>query len=276
MKWTSSLLQLIRTAQTVGINHARATTRSSYAHTLALNSPTLIKRAPNSFICFRSALSYALEIDSSAFRSECDLSRKAGDVWRDMSYGEQEPFIELAAQMAAEHKKMFPEYEYRPLQAGSARAVSKARTKRSRKKGHNTRARPFSSKEVVKLFRTPRATSTKKVHFDSRTSPSASPNAFFIWSSTTSSIESHSVSRFSTPESEEESIREVERVPEFTFPEPDDDEDEDLSLDLINFPALSSSSVESRLGHSNTTSEFTLLMSQDEVSIAYCYDACFD
>ncbi|KAJ7279904.1 hypothetical protein C8J57DRAFT_994447, partial [Mycena rebaudengoi] len=74
-----------------------------------------VPRPPNAFMCYRSHL--LLEHRSPTHGAggfsvvgtlQQDISREAGSKWRAMSEEERRPFMELAAQLKAQHAILYP------------------------------------------------------------------------------------------------------------------------------------------------------------------------
>lgn len=126
------LLKIIAHAQAMGIKHALASTLSSYAQTELEKSK--IKRPPNSFFCFKSALGHAKKMtSSSANPSSCrqrERNKEAAEIWAGLSNDQKLPFENLGRQLAREHKKRFPKYVFCP----KPKSTGKPNGKRTRGK----------------------------------------------------------------------------------------------------------------------------------------------
>ncbi|OAX34826.1 high mobility group box, partial [Rhizopogon vinicolor AM-OR11-026] len=82
-----------------------------------------IPRPPNAFIVFRSCL-WSNEDFRSLESDHRNVSRIAGERWRNLSDDEKEPFVQMAREAKALHAKMYPNYKYSPSHrsvAGSKR-----------------------------------------------------------------------------------------------------------------------------------------------------------
>ncbi|KAG1777412.1 hypothetical protein EV702DRAFT_279282 [Suillus placidus] len=72
-----------------------------------------IPRPPNAFIVFRSCL-WSNEDFRSLESDHRNVSRIAGERWRNLSDDEKEPFVQMAKEAKALHAKMYPNYKYSP------------------------------------------------------------------------------------------------------------------------------------------------------------------
>ncbi|OJA11436.1 hypothetical protein AZE42_04585 [Rhizopogon vesiculosus] len=84
-----------------------------------------IPRPPNAFIVFRSCL-WSNEDFRSLESDHRNVSRIAGERWRNLSDDEKEPFVQMAREAKALHAKMYPNYKYSPSHrsvAGSKRKL---------------------------------------------------------------------------------------------------------------------------------------------------------
>ncbi|KAG2123577.1 hypothetical protein DEU56DRAFT_829190 [Suillus clintonianus] len=72
-----------------------------------------IPRPPNAFIVFRSCL-WSNEDFRSLESDHRNVSRIAGERWRNLSDNEKEPFVQMAKEAKALHAKMYPNYKYSP------------------------------------------------------------------------------------------------------------------------------------------------------------------
>ncbi|KAG2370211.1 hypothetical protein BDR07DRAFT_1370780 [Suillus spraguei] len=72
-----------------------------------------IPRPPNAFIVFRSCL-WSNENFRSLESDHRNVSRIAGERWRNLSDDEKEPFVQMAKEAKALHSKMYPNYKYSP------------------------------------------------------------------------------------------------------------------------------------------------------------------
>ncbi|KAG1841320.1 hypothetical protein DFJ58DRAFT_75727 [Suillus subalutaceus] len=72
-----------------------------------------IPRPPNAFIVFRSCL-WSNEDFRSLESDHRNVSRIAGERWRNLSDDEKEPFVQMAKEAKALHANMYPNYKYSP------------------------------------------------------------------------------------------------------------------------------------------------------------------
>ncbi|KAH9483072.1 Transcription factor SOX-4 [Psilocybe cubensis] len=74
--------------------------------------PGHIPRPRNAFIFFRSW--YINNMHESKDVKQNELSKQAGEIWKNMSVEEKEPFLQYAAIEKEHHYAMFPDYVYSP------------------------------------------------------------------------------------------------------------------------------------------------------------------
>ncbi|KAG0697786.1 hypothetical protein DFH29DRAFT_131568 [Suillus ampliporus] len=85
-----------------------------------------IPRPPNAFIVFRSCL-WSNEDFRSLESDHRNVSRIAGERWRNLSDDEKEPFVQMAKEAKALHAKMYPNYKYSPSHRSVAGPKRKVR-----------------------------------------------------------------------------------------------------------------------------------------------------
>ncbi|KAG1874263.1 hypothetical protein C8R48DRAFT_435655 [Suillus tomentosus] len=85
-----------------------------------------IPRPPNAFIVFRSCL-WSNEDFRSLESDHRNVSRIAGERWRNLSDDEKEPFVQMAKEAKALHAKMYPNYKYSPSHRTNAGPKRKGR-----------------------------------------------------------------------------------------------------------------------------------------------------
>ncbi|KAG1749676.1 uncharacterized protein EDB91DRAFT_758561 [Suillus paluster] len=85
-----------------------------------------IPRPPNAFIVFRSCL-WSNEDFRSLESDHRNVSRIAGERWRNLSDDEKEPFVQMAKEAKAMHAKMYPNYKYSPSHRSAVGPKRKAR-----------------------------------------------------------------------------------------------------------------------------------------------------
>jgi hypothetical protein len=85
-----------------------------------------IPRPPNAFIVFRSCL-WNNEDFKSLESDHRNVSRIAGERWRNLSDDEKEPFVQMAKEAKAAHAKLYPNYKYSPSHRSLAGSKRKPR-----------------------------------------------------------------------------------------------------------------------------------------------------
>lgn len=78
-----------------------------------------VPRPRNPFILFRCDLVHQRKMLPRSDLDDTNISRIAGDLWRDMTAAQKRPWVELAAQEKARHALLHPDYKYAPAQGGS-------------------------------------------------------------------------------------------------------------------------------------------------------------
>ncbi|KAI9566630.1 hypothetical protein HD554DRAFT_2174292 [Boletus coccyginus] len=78
-----------------------------------------VPRPRNPFILFRCDLVHQRKVLPRSDLDDTNISRIAGDLWRQMSAAQKKPWVELAAQEKARHALLYPDYKYAPAHNGS-------------------------------------------------------------------------------------------------------------------------------------------------------------
>ncbi|KAG8215663.1 hypothetical protein J3R82DRAFT_7537 [Butyriboletus roseoflavus] len=78
-----------------------------------------VPRPRNPFILFRCDLVHQRKMLPRSDLDDTNISRIAGDLWREMTAAQKKPWVELAAQEKARHALLYPDYKYAPGQSGS-------------------------------------------------------------------------------------------------------------------------------------------------------------
>lgn len=73
-----------------------------------------VPRPRNPFILFRCDLVHQRKVLPRSDLDDTNISRIAGDLWRDMTAAQKKPWVELAAQEKARHARLYPDYKYAP------------------------------------------------------------------------------------------------------------------------------------------------------------------
>lgn len=80
------------------------------------NGRTHVPRPRNPFILFRCDLVHQRKTLPRSDLDDTNISRIAGDLWREMTAAQKKPWVELAAQEKARHALLYPDYKYAPTQ----------------------------------------------------------------------------------------------------------------------------------------------------------------
>ncbi|KAH0835436.1 hypothetical protein J3R83DRAFT_9069 [Lanmaoa asiatica] len=78
-----------------------------------------VPRPRNPFILFRCDLVHQRKVLPRSDLDDTNISRIAGDLWREMTAAQKKPWVELAAQEKARHALLYPDYKYAPGHSGS-------------------------------------------------------------------------------------------------------------------------------------------------------------
>ncbi|KAJ7471042.1 high mobility group box domain-containing protein [Mycena latifolia] len=73
-----------------------------------------IPRPPNPFICFRSRFIRDQKAASEKGARMQSISRRAGDLWNEMSDEQRRPYIEMSLRMKEDHMLAYPDYKFAP------------------------------------------------------------------------------------------------------------------------------------------------------------------
>ena len=73
-----------------------------------------VPRPRNPFILFRCDLVHQRKVLPRSDLDDTNISRIAGDLWREMTAAQKKPWIELAAKEKARHALLYPDYKYAP------------------------------------------------------------------------------------------------------------------------------------------------------------------
>ncbi|KAJ3009799.1 hypothetical protein NUW54_g2671 [Trametes sanguinea] len=91
--------------------------RRSRAARLPPHGPGHIKRPPNAFILYRAEqlVTFAPSASEDGRRHrQADLSKAISRTWNSLKKEQKQPWYDLAKEKASEHRKLYPEYVYRP------------------------------------------------------------------------------------------------------------------------------------------------------------------
>ena len=77
-----------------------------------------VPRPRNPFILFRCDLVHQRKVLPRSDLDDTNISRIAGDLWREMTAAQKRPWLELAAQEKARHALLYPDYKYAPAHNG--------------------------------------------------------------------------------------------------------------------------------------------------------------
>ncbi|KAJ7635277.1 high mobility group box domain-containing protein [Roridomyces roridus] len=106
--------------------------RSSHAPTVPGHGPH-IPRPPNAFICFRMEVAKNMRQSDSLPRPRMAQETKAtGEVWKSMSKEEKQPYVDMANELDATHKLLYPDYRYAPGTVKKEKEAAAAARERSR------------------------------------------------------------------------------------------------------------------------------------------------
>lgn len=83
-----------------------------------VNGRCHVPRPRNPFILFRCDFVHQRRTMPRSDLDDTNISRIAGDMWREMTAAEKRPWVELAAKEKAQHAKLYPNYKYAPTHAG--------------------------------------------------------------------------------------------------------------------------------------------------------------
>ncbi|KAG9312421.1 hypothetical protein JVU11DRAFT_6804 [Chiua virens] len=78
-----------------------------------------VPRPRNPFILFRCDLVHQRKTLPRSDLDDTNISRIAGDLWRVMTAGQKQPWVDLAAKEKARHALLYPDYKYAPTHGGS-------------------------------------------------------------------------------------------------------------------------------------------------------------
>ncbi|KAF8129858.1 hypothetical protein EV363DRAFT_270831 [Boletus edulis] len=78
-----------------------------------------VPRPRNPFILFRCDLVHQRKVLPRSDLDDTNISRIAGDLWREMTAGQKKPWVELAAREKARHALLYPDYKYAPTHNGA-------------------------------------------------------------------------------------------------------------------------------------------------------------
>lgn len=101
-----------------------------------------VPRPRNPFILFRCDLVHQRKVLPRSDLDDTNISRIAGDLWREMTAAQRKPWVELAAQEKARHALLYPDYKYAPAHSGS-------KTKKT--KNDNTYAEERPQRQVSRM-----------------------------------------------------------------------------------------------------------------------------
>lgn len=77
-----------------------------------------VPRPRNPFILFRCDLVHQRKVLPRSDLDDTNISRIAGDLWREMTPAQKKPWVELAAREKARHARLYPDYKYAPSHNG--------------------------------------------------------------------------------------------------------------------------------------------------------------
>ena len=90
------------------------------------NGRSHVPRPRNPFILFRCDLVHQRKMMPRSDLDDTNISRIAGDLWREMTGAQKKPWVELAAQEKARHALLYPDYKYAPTHSGSKTKKAKS------------------------------------------------------------------------------------------------------------------------------------------------------
>ena len=97
-------------------------------HTRLVNGHHHVPRPRNPFILFRCDLVHQRKVLPRSDLDDTNISRIAGDLWREMTAAQKKPWVELAAQEKARHALLYPDYKYAPAHNGPKSKKAKSDT----------------------------------------------------------------------------------------------------------------------------------------------------
>ena len=106
-----------------------------------------IPRPPNAFILFRSAFIKSRHVSTGVETNHSTLSKIIGMTWQNLPEEERQKWHARAKVAQDEHKRMFPQYSFRPIH--NKRKVSTAERKRLREVGPGDQKRCAKIAELL-------------------------------------------------------------------------------------------------------------------------------
>ncbi|KAH7886713.1 hypothetical protein F5I97DRAFT_1037958 [Phlebopus sp. FC_14] len=104
----------------------------------SLNGRRHIPRPRNPFILFRCDLIRQRKTQAVSEVDGRNISRVAGEIWREMSPEEKQPWLELALKEKERHALLYPEYKYSPISGVKGKKGKNDLTEESRAREVNT------------------------------------------------------------------------------------------------------------------------------------------
>ncbi|KIK93404.1 hypothetical protein PAXRUDRAFT_106123, partial [Paxillus rubicundulus Ve08.2h10] len=86
--------------------------------TRSSNGRPHIPRPRNPFILFRCDLVHQRKMQPKSEADDNNVSRIAGELWREMTAEEKRPWLELAVKEKERHVLLYPDYKYAPSTKG--------------------------------------------------------------------------------------------------------------------------------------------------------------